>query len=338
MLNKGSIFYYLTGENENACTQLLANMMETKYIRDIVLRFLSENKMNEDILGSIENRHITTQTSFSENGRPDIVIQNQKCCVYIENKILCRTGLTPNQPDGYFSELKKQAGIFRCLFFLLPDGYEHESVLNDRIQKLKDDARANNIGIVGKKWSDLFDVLSKAQIDSKSSVFKECLNYIRETVQTQTEENAILSTSETSLLYQSDKIFDIYNYLENIKRVSYRAIGNIPNSGIIEEFGCWGIGARINVSDALTIFVGLSPLIDESHSDFAFSICFWYKRPITNEFYYNNQQYIPYTSDVKEDNGYWTFYRIDEALLTGEKQDELNTFVCYITNNVMNSI
>ena len=343
MLSRDSIFYYLTDENENACTQLLSNMMKTKYIRDIILRFLCKNGINEDILNSIEDKHIATQTSFSENGRPDIVIQNNKCCIYIENKILTRTGLTDNQPNGYFSELKKQFAELKELIFLLPDGYGHERELDNKIKNLENDAKLNYIVITKRKWSDLCNVLSKAQIDSKSSVFKECLNYIRETVQTQSSESSILTSSETSLLFQSEKIIKIYNFLEKVKHTSFKAIESIKashsiSSEITEQFNCWGIGHTIHIDNMPHIFIGLSPLIDKEHASYAFSICFWYEKPITNEFSYKNLNYKPFTSAIKENNGYWTYYKIDKPLFYDEKQDELNSLVCFIANQVMKNI
>ncbi len=60
---ENTVFYRLTDENENSCTQLLANIMRTKFVRDIILKFLCGN-ISDEILDSIRENCIETQLHF----------------------------------------------------------------------------------------------------------------------------------------------------------------------------------------------------------------------------------------------------------------------------------
>ena len=344
MLSENSMFYYLTGENENSCTQILANMMQTRFVRDIVLRFLCENSIGDEILNSIESNDISTQMAFAENGRPDIVIHNNNCSIFIEDKTSNITGLTQNQPEGYFKEIKGQGGNrFKRICFLIPEEYVHKEELKKRIEALESEAKSNNIVITIRKWSDLFEELSKQQISSKSHVFAECLNYLSYVVDKKpVEDSTILTASETALLYQPDRIITLYEKIKNIKNAAENAIKYTKDSqGLDFEIRDWQnicrIGKSLYRDNELEIFIGLNPNIESQYLDYSYSIVFWYNKKL-EEICCKGQIFKPYTPDEKERDGYWTFYKLDKTLFSLDRQDDLNSTVNDITQEVLKEL
>ena len=74
MTRENNIFYRLTKENENTTTELLCNLLRTKYIRNICLRYFD---ISEEIIENISIENISTQKSFDKEGILDIIIQNK---------------------------------------------------------------------------------------------------------------------------------------------------------------------------------------------------------------------------------------------------------------------
>jgi hypothetical protein len=90
MKRDDNIFYRLTKENENSTTELLCNLLRTKYIRNICLKFFG---IPDKIIEGITIHNINTQKLSRTEGIPDIIIQDTDCYYIIENKIRINTGL-----------------------------------------------------------------------------------------------------------------------------------------------------------------------------------------------------------------------------------------------------
>jgi hypothetical protein len=82
-MNRTSIFYRLTNENENSSTELLCNLLRTKYVRDICLKFLG---IPENILDKINYNNIIRQKKIGESAIFDIRIEGND--YYYINEVL----------------------------------------------------------------------------------------------------------------------------------------------------------------------------------------------------------------------------------------------------------
>ena len=72
------LLHRLTNENENDTTELLANLMKRKYIRDAVVRFLfssegmESSEVTQKTLDEIKETDVSTQVPFLYQDIPPI--------------------------------------------------------------------------------------------------------------------------------------------------------------------------------------------------------------------------------------------------------------------------
>ncbi|HMR68545.1 MAG TPA: hypothetical protein PKE64_31435 [Anaerolineae bacterium] len=122
--------YHNLVTNEDKLTELLANLLQFPAVKQTFTELLVK-KLNWPGL-SFQHRNVNTQKNLAGLGRPDLVIESDSTCIFIECKINDYRPLTPNQPVGYLQYLDTQADKQCALIFLVPFYYEHEALIRTR--------------------------------------------------------------------------------------------------------------------------------------------------------------------------------------------------------------
>ena len=167
MNRENNIFCRLTKGDENSITELLVNLMGHKYFRDDLLELFSINKK---VAENIDFDHITTQLSYGDIGRPDIIIENEECIVFIENKINKSADLQQSQITTYPEEIKERNKNFKKLLFLVPKNYCH-------INKIMEISRKYDfIHII--YWEDVITYIHKKEYSKNNPVIMDAVRFI----------------------------------------------------------------------------------------------------------------------------------------------------------------
>lgn len=204
MIMNSTIFRGLASKDcENTTTGLLANLMRYKYLRDIIMDFLFGNDYEKT-----SSPNIFTQRKFKlDDGTeaiPDITIETSNCLFLIENKVKNNCPLEESQKSGYQQVLDKY-GKGKCVF-LLPDNYSYENDINDHNTERK-------------KWSELLEILLKAQVKETSSVVTHAIDYFMSVIDVEQikESNNKISLYEAAFQYHGLGLEKMFNELSNQK-------------------------------------------------------------------------------------------------------------------------
>jgi hypothetical protein len=153
-----------TNNNENTVTNLLYGMMKNKYMRDAILRALTESM-------------IRTQASIAGGGLSDLYIDSSSCFILIENKIRQQTPLQESQTTTYPIMVANSTKKVRLLIYLLPDGY-HASDESIYEMCLESVGSLPEGMILFPKWSTFTKHLERQELDHDNVLVKEFLQYI----------------------------------------------------------------------------------------------------------------------------------------------------------------
>jgi len=270
MESNENIFHRVSKGNEDSSTELIVNLMQIKYIRDIILEFMG---IEPDIYKEINSNCITTQCSIENIGRPDIVISNNECLIYIENKIRSNTTLQDSQTTTYVDKLIASKQKLRKLIFLIPENYTHRQEI-DEIQN--PDYR------IMVTWENLLTELYNRQIQKWNHVVEHALSHLSEIILQKDIE--IKLTIEEVALMMNGKDLKVANGLF----LKIRALIEKIDSEIINKLGSdygasdwsWGdneneMGKYIRCRDKTDIFYGFNfQLLSQypDRNDFLFGV------------------------------------------------------------------
>lgn len=168
---QGNIFYKVVTRNENPITEVLCNLFQYKNIRDTLLRFF---EIPLDKLDKINYEHIDTQKVKEDSGIPDIVIQNPKVTIYIENKVNQHAPLQGTQVNQYLSKLEKdeKVGKYIRMIYLVPKGYVHSEEIDNAICEKQ---RYAKVYI----WEDFIKYVELSDLDKTSLFVSEFISHYR---------------------------------------------------------------------------------------------------------------------------------------------------------------
>lgn len=190
---ENNIFYRVLG-NEDSVTEMFCNLLMFKPFREQFLsrilekikKIHTQDKALNNLTG-LTYDDIDTQIAIEE-GRPDIVILNEKIKIFIEVKITKYRELTDNQPEGYLADLgnKENANKTVALFFLIPQGYYHIEEIKKRWQEWTKGNKgkenqpqwllwSNNIeeDSFFIYWEDIRDIIRDSQLDALNPIFQQ---------------------------------------------------------------------------------------------------------------------------------------------------------------------
>lgn len=274
----GTLFRRLTKEDENATTEMLANLMQRKYIRDCLLRFLI-GAIPESILTEISGKSVSTQVSVSEHGQPDLVITGPNVYIILENKVLDSTILQEHETKDYIKLVSRTDKDISKLVFLVPKNYAFKNQIGDIEKNHKDK-------VIVKHWEDLLSFLDGLEIES--SAFMESFGYLDSFFYHANEKEYTIK--EVHFLY---KLEDYYNFksfehktIEKFHQVRSMVLNNLNKTGE-NEFSfsdscstCGGIGEFILYRGKGSIFFGFNNPSDylgkfKGMDSYSFSVCFY---------------------------------------------------------------
>lgn len=250
-------------KNENDVTELLVNLMQQKFFRDICLRWFLKDSIScprtiESIVQDTEAYDITTQywskdtdkdTDIDKDkGIPDIRIQNSsienvKCSMLIENKIHVGTELTDHQKKGDYCDLIDSNANYKVCFFLIPRYYQFEWQIKQIPEK-----NHQSVEIVIVYWDDFLAYLNKQQVGEISYVYKDALEQMQNVIDYSIIIDTRLLPHEQAIL-SSQWVHGILNNVDEI-------LENIPSGSGSQSVSKNGIGYYKGHN-----FIGLSPKV-----------------------------------------------------------------------------
>jgi hypothetical protein len=255
MNRKNNIFYGITKMNENSSTELLCNILRTKYLRDIILKYFG---IAEDVLNEINIENIKTQKTLKDTGIPDIIIQTKSCYYIIENKIRIDTHLQKSQKEEYVEDIISKKENHRGYIFLIPEKYRHR----EEIEEIKE---KNQETIIIKEWEDFLSHLEKLEIENESPVIKESLDYLRAFFLREAAD-INLSPYEVAMLFNLKNVFYSLNLINKFKKI----IGDNEKDFIKS------LGNDFSASDFVFCFDAASPYLKGKHINYKENQCIFY--------------------------------------------------------------
>jgi hypothetical protein len=200
-----NLFYKLTSDNENATTELLCNLCKFDIYREYILNKL---KLDNNL---ISYNDIDTQYKIpGKRKKPDIVIENIKMKIFIENKVSKYRRIELSQLNTYPEHLNEIKNKKVKLIFLIPNGYKYEYKIKDVKKKYK------FIAII--YWDDLLEdlryknkIICSEILTESISFFEKILNTMQE-IQFDQEEINLMSNIKKLVMESTaiGKCLDIF--------------------------------------------------------------------------------------------------------------------------------
>ncbi|MCQ2248386.1 MAG: hypothetical protein MJZ50_05175 [Treponema sp.] len=263
-------------EFENTTTELLFNIMQKKYVRQLVVKFFCPD-MTEDVIKNISKEDLITQDfSRQEYGHPDFVIRNNDCNIIIENKIRYSTKLTDHEKNDYINFLDGTRKYER-LIFLIPDGYD-ESEINKIKSKYTD--KANSLSI--KFWSDFFGYVEDYELAKDNPIIKQSIEFLFDSIDRQYITDTKFTKDEACMLLSpkliintislSSKIYKLaLNWVEGKWDKDNKSFTPGNNCPLDNKF----IGKFFNINNlSLSGFIGIHFYLNETDANYMLSISY----------------------------------------------------------------
>ena len=170
-------------DGENTTTELLANLLKYKCLRDIFFTSIcsqiqeSGPENAKKLFDKIKPQDIKTQVIFPKTNTqkksiPDILIENTDCFIIFESKIKKSTELQTTQIEDYPNLFKDKAQTLKKYIFLLPCNYNSSEI--NKIDK--------NI-CVKVDWSKILSDFYKSDIEKIAPVVNEALSYLKSVIE-----------------------------------------------------------------------------------------------------------------------------------------------------------
>lgn len=259
-----SIFDGVSRNNEDSTSELLKNLMNVTYIRNLICSFLG---INEEICKTIKSDDINTQVSFEEIGRPDLLIETTNGVIFIENKIHEETQLQSTQTTTYLEKINNYSQPYKKMIYLIPKEYNHKKELEDIVKQYK-------ICSI-KEWDSLLSFLYAQEIDKWNSIAEESLKHLSNLI---LKKDVILKLTREELIMMLDpKEIAIANSFfikagEFIKGSVSELIKKLGTDFTPSDFN-WGnkeyeMGKYINyINKQQTLFIGFNLALIREHPD-----------------------------------------------------------------------
>ncbi len=319
MIASKNIFYRITDENENAVTDVLANLMKYRLIRDVILRFFIPD-VSKSALDSISEESIIIQKRSEYGGQPDLQVKSPMIYLIIENKIHNSTSPTDYEKTSYISAVGESEAEYKRLAYLVPNDY---ALFNDTVESNKDIA-----GIY--HWEDFLDTLQKTGAGELSKYVSDAIEYFSSLVDTHITEDIKLTPMEVAMIYEPDTIFNAISAVEKLKKRFDNIAGQVTaaikplfsNDIIITEgesqSNYWAIGRYIILQHGNRknqIFYGYSNLGDRvKNNEYSLSVAFY----IDNDLFD-----ISKFDDKEKDQEWWYIPIRDKKLLVSGSDTDL---------------
>ena len=175
-MREENIFYRLTSDNEDATTELLCNLCRFEEFKKVIFDTLNINN-DHFSYNDINTQYVIPR----KNKRPDIIIENMKTKIFIENKIFKHRRLGKSQLTEYPKYLKSINDKEIKLIYLVPKGYKYyDSIINAK-------QLFNFISIT--YWDDLLENMQEKNQILKSELLTESIVFFKKILNTIPEIN-----------------------------------------------------------------------------------------------------------------------------------------------------
>jgi hypothetical protein len=237
-------------KDENSTTEILCNLMKFKLFREKFLGIF----IPVELINEISFEDFETQVSLNE-GRPDIIIENEKNKFIIEVKTGKYTKLTGNQPIGYLNHLLNQKNENKRLIFILPEGYIYEKNINDIFVLFNNEHPSNEIEKQIVYWEDIIRIIESNELHELNPILNEFYKLL---VMWYIPEQVTFDYSEIKTMYSSE-LPDILTKLAKIVDEIYgKATSYEPNFYMQRKFPPDEYGMYFNVAgDKGALFFGI---------------------------------------------------------------------------------
>lgn len=316
-----TIFNQLTSENENATTELLANMMKQKHVRNLIGKWLCDD-IPDEALNNIKASDVRTQIKTDDCGQPDLIIENGNCKIIVENKIRTRTTLTQHEIDDYIKLLDKN---YSKLIFLVPDDYQDKRI---------DDVTTKNKNVIRKSWTKFLQFLYQMELNKNSEIFSQSLEYLASIIDSSEPLDTILTKQELVMLFKPEEILAVYSLSDKIANLSENFANEFSQSKLGKQYKCkcgntdrynvYGIGSYFSFEKPeIDWFVGICPAhFNNADAKYAFSLCYTGKKINLPE-----NEVLDYKDDLPDPDNelkgkYQVFFPLDLYILLSDKQEE----------------
>lgn len=340
MIASKNIFYRITDENENAVTDVLANLMKYRMIRDVILRFFIPD-ISKSALDSVSEESIIIQKRSKYGGQPDLKIKSpvkspEKPIIYliIENKIHNGTAPTVYEKTSYITEIRESKAEYKRLAYLVPNDY---TLFNDVVESNKDIA-----GIY--HWESFLNILEETGAGELSKYFSDAIEYFSSLVDTHITEETKLTPMEVAMIYEPDTMFSAFSAAEKLKK----RFKNIAGQVIAAIKPLFSSDIIITVGGSQSNYGGIGQYIDFQHGNKWNQIFYGYSnlgdRVKNNEyslsvaFYFDNDLFdLSKIKDKEEVQGWWCIPISDKKLLVSDSDADLVNAITDIIKNACKS-
>lgn len=165
MARDTNIYHNLVNK-EDDLTELLANLLQFSPFKKVFSKFIADTFHFPDF--SFHYANVKTQEGLGEFGKPDLVIENESFCIFVECKVTDYRELTPHQPNSYLKYLNERANKKCALLFLLPYYYEHEALIRQKADTLSSKATNAQVRLESVYWNDLIDHIENSNISEQN--------------------------------------------------------------------------------------------------------------------------------------------------------------------------
>lgn len=158
--------------NENSFTELFKNFLRFAPFRQGFIDLI-EYDFDKDI---VNFDSFDTQFTISKFGRPDLALFTDLTEILFEIKVY-NTGLTKNQPTGYYNHLKSKTDITnKALILIVPENYYDKDTYNNLLAEIKSTKDGIHTQII--HWEDISKIITDIELELVSPLFYEYSNFL----------------------------------------------------------------------------------------------------------------------------------------------------------------
>jgi len=319
-----NIFSGVSRNNEDATTELLANLMEVKYVRDLILDGLG---VGREISSQIKKEDIATQVNYAEDGKPDIVIENSDTLLLIENKIRIETDLQPTQISTYLERLRSSKKKNKKMIYIVPEGYSH----------LDDIRKVPQIGVDCSivHWEPFMQGLYANDLHKWSEIVSQSLGHLSDLI-LRKEISTTLSREELIVMFNPKDLIAANGLLIKMRDFISSVLKSlIPSLGKDFDYASWSaveteMGQYVRYKkDSWSLFLGFSFATISKHpdkSEYLFSLAI--KKDIVDIEKAKVFSTFPYEE--------WIYFKLDKYSASDlNNPPVLATEICHIIQSVI---
>ena len=152
-MTRDTNIYYNLVNKEDALTELLANLLQFDSFKNAFSEFIADKAHFPDL--SFQYTDVKTQEELRGLGKPDLIIENESFCIFIECKVTDYRELTSHQPVSYLKYLAELTNKKCALIFLLPNYYEHQDSIRQKAAPFFSIATNSQIHLELIYWNEL---------------------------------------------------------------------------------------------------------------------------------------------------------------------------------------